>query len=82
MSNDSLPAQGTDLPFSHKSVGSITHEQNTICSNTLICRQLFERSRGELSANEIEGKNPANDNDHYYHSVGYCGAFHGLILAH
>ena len=36
-----LPAQGTDPPFSHLSVDSITHEQNIICSKTLICRQLF-----------------------------------------
>ena len=41
MSNHSLPAQGTDLPLSHKSVVSITHEQNISCSKTLICRQLF-----------------------------------------
>ena len=31
----------TDLPFSHKSVVSKTHEQNSICSLTIICRQLF-----------------------------------------
>ena len=38
-----LKAQESELPFSHKSVVSITHEQNTciICSKTLICRQLF-----------------------------------------
>ena len=41
MSNHSLTARGTGLPFSHKSVVSITHEQNTICSKTLIWRQLF-----------------------------------------
>ena len=41
MSNHSLPARGTDLPFSHESVVSITHEQNIICIKTLICRQLF-----------------------------------------
>ena len=41
MSNHSLPAQGTDPPFSHKSVISITHKQNIISSKTLICRQLF-----------------------------------------
>ena len=33
MSNHSLTAQGNDLPFSRKSVVSITHEQN-ICSKT------------------------------------------------
>ena len=41
MSNHSLRARGTDLPFSHKSVVSIMQEQNVICSKTLICRQLF-----------------------------------------
>ena len=56
MSNHSLSARGTDPPFSHKSVVSNTHEQNIICSKPLICRQLLCRSRGELSANEKEGK--------------------------
>ena len=32
VSNHSLPARETDPPFSHKSVVSITHEQNIICS--------------------------------------------------
>ena len=41
MSNHSLTARGTDLPFSHRSMVSITLEQNIICSKTLICRQLF-----------------------------------------
>ena len=41
MLNHSLTAWGTDLPFSHKSVMSTAHEQNIICSKTLICRQLF-----------------------------------------
>ena len=41
MSNHSLTARGTNLPFSHKSVVSITREENIICSKTLICRQLF-----------------------------------------
>ena len=41
MSNHSLPARGTDPPFSHKSVVSITHEQNIICNKTLVYRQLF-----------------------------------------
>ena len=65
MSNHCLTARGTDLPFSHKSVVSITHEQNIICSKTLICRQLFERERGGLLANEKEGKNISNDNIFY-----------------
>ena len=41
MSNHSLPARGTDAPFSYESAVSITHEQNIICSKTLICRKLF-----------------------------------------
>ena len=41
MSNQSLPALGTDPPFSHKIVVSIMHEQNIICSKRIICRQLF-----------------------------------------
>ena len=41
MPNHSLPAQGTNPPFSHKSVVSTTHEENIICTKTLICRQLF-----------------------------------------
>ena len=41
MSNHSLPVRGTDPPFSHKSVVSVTHEQNIICRKKLICRQLF-----------------------------------------
>ena len=32
MSNHSRPARGTDPPFSHKIVVSITHEQSIICS--------------------------------------------------
>ena len=39
--NHFLKAQESDLLFSHKSVVSITHKQNIICSKTLICRQLF-----------------------------------------
>ena len=41
MSNHSLTARGTDLPFSHKSVMSTAQDQNIICSKTLICRQFF-----------------------------------------
>ena len=41
MSNNSLTARGTNLPFSDKSLVSATHEQNIICSKTLICGQLF-----------------------------------------
>ena len=46
MSNHSLTARGTDLPFSHKSAVSVAHEQNIVGSKTLICR-----SRFGLSAN-------------------------------
>ena len=45
------------LTFSYKSLVSVTHEQNIICSKTLICR-----SRGGISANEKEGRNASNDN--------------------
>ena len=41
ISNHSLPARGTHLPFSRKSVVSITHQQTIICSKILICGQLF-----------------------------------------
>ena len=40
-SNHSLTVQGSNLPFSLKSGLSITYGQKTICSKTLICRQLF-----------------------------------------
>ena len=36
MSNHSVTARGTDLPFSRKSVMSTAHEQNIICSKTLM----------------------------------------------
>ena len=49
-------AQESELPFSHKSAVSITHEQNMICSKTqmdgitheqtIICRQLFADHEG------------------------------------
>ena len=62
MSNQSLTARGTDLPFSHKSVVvSITHEQNIICNKTLICRQLFAghvMGSWPMKSNE----NASNDN--------------------
>ena len=34
-------SSGNRSAFSHKSVISVAHEQNIICSKTLICRQLF-----------------------------------------
>ena len=67
MSNHSLPARGSNPPFSHKSVVSIMHEQNNICTKTLIWA-VVSRSHGELSANEMEGKITLNDdkNNNYY----------------
>ena len=68
MSNHSMTAQESDLPFSHKSVVSVTHEQNIIRSKTrldsiaheqtIICRQeaVICKSRGLLSANEKKEK--------------------------
>ena len=52
MSKQSPTTRGTDLPFSHKSFVLITHEQNFATKHlqTVICR-----SRGVLSANEMEG---------------------------
>ena len=41
MSDHSQPAGGTDLPFPHKSVVTIMHAQNIICSKALIYGQLF-----------------------------------------
>ena len=65
VSNHSLPARGTDPPFSHKSVLSITHEQNIILQLNTYLLAVICRSRGELSADEKEGKNTSNDNNHY-----------------
>ena len=62
MSNHSLPVRGTDPPFSHKSIVSLTHEQNIICSKTLICRQLFTGQVVSSRPMKREGKNLSNDN--------------------
>ena len=61
MSNQSLTALGTNLPFSRKSVVSITYEKNILCSKTRICRQVFVGLCGKLMANETQGKNISND---------------------
>ena len=61
MSNHSLTAQGADLPFSHKSVNSIAHGQNIICSRTLICRQLF--------AGHIVGSRPMKRKDKIHRMI-------------
>ena len=62
MSNHSLPAWGTDPPFSHKSVVSNTHEQNIICSKILICRQLFAGHVVSSQLMKRKEKNTSNDN--------------------
>ena len=61
MSNHPLTAQGSDLPFSHQTVVSITHEQNIICSKTLICRQLF--------AGHVVGFWPMKRKEKIYHMI-------------
>ena len=61
MSNHSLTARGTDLPISHKSVMSTTHEQNIICSKTLICRQLF--------AGQVVGSRPIKRKDKIHRMI-------------
>ena len=65
MSNHSLLAQGTDAPFSHESIVSITHEQNIICKKNTCLKAVICRSHAELSANEKKGKNTWNDNRFY-----------------
>ena len=67
----------SDLPFSRKSdrkkeksTVSFTHEQNIICSQTLLDGIAHEqtiicRSRGGLSANEKKEKFASNDNTNY-----------------
>ena len=69
------------LPFSRKSdrkkeksVVSLTHEQNIICSqiqlNDLAHKQtIIFRSRGRLSADEKEEKFASNDNARYFHVI-------------
>ena len=67
MSNHSLTAQGTDLPFSHKRGISIAHKQNNyyMQQNTYLWAVIC-RSRGGLSANEKEGQSTLNDNNNYW----------------
>ena len=71
--NHSPTAQGRDLPFfTNKSVVSITHEQNTVCSKTnldaithvqpIIYRQLFAGHVVGSCPMKKEGKNASNDN--------------------
>ena len=61
MSNHSLTARGTDLPFSHKSVLSTAYEQNIICSKTLICRQLY--------AGHVMGSRPMKRKDKIHRMI-------------
>ena len=63
MSQQSLTAQGTDLLFSHKSVVSITHEQNITCSKILICRQSFA---GHVLASRSMKRQENVSNDNYF----------------
>ena len=59
-----LAARGTDLPFSPKSVVSITHEQNIVCSETLICKQLIAGHM--VGSREMKRKeNVSNNNCEY-----------------
>ena len=58
--------------ISHKSVVSIRHEQNVICSKTLICSQLFAAHVVSSWANEKEGKNTLNDNNNYSILYQHC----------
>ena len=53
--------QGFEIPEKRENVYmiSIAHEQNVICSKTIICKQLFA---GHV-ANEKEGENTPNDNN-------------------
>ena len=88
----SMIAQGSDLPFSYKSVVSITHEQNKTClvffktinTETQLDSIAHEqtiicRSRGLLSANEKQEKHASNDNPRY-HSFD-CMIFSSFLLA-
>ena len=65
MLNHSLLAHETDLPFSDKSIVSIMHEQNIICSKTLICRQLFAGHVVSSRPMKRKEKNPSNDKRNY-----------------
>ena len=74
MSNNSLPARGTDPPFSHKSVVSITHQRNVICNITLICRQLFAGQVVTFRPTKRKEKNTSNgfsvhSTKHIYDSI-------------
>ena len=65
MSNHSLPARGTDPPFSHKSVVSIAHQRNVVCNITLICRQLFAGQVVTSRPMKRKEKNTSNDKKNF-----------------
>ena len=50
----------------HTSVVSIAHEQNIICSKTLICRQLFAGHVVGFQPMKKKEKNISKDNNNYY----------------
>ena len=64
MSNNSLSDRGIDLPFSHKSLIAITHEQNIICSRHLFVGSYLQITWWALG--QWKGrKNSSNDNTIY-----------------
>ena len=70
MSNHSLTARGTELPFSHKSVMSTAQEQNIISSKTFICRQFF--AGHVMGSRPMKRKdNTSNDNKQLLHEVDH-----------
>ena len=70
MSNHSQPAWGIDPPFSRKSIVSIIiNEQNIICSETLICRQLFAGHMVSCQLMKRTEKYMLNDNNFYYDQI-------------
>ena len=73
MSNHSLPAQGTDPPYSQKSVVSITHEENIVCSKTLICRQLF--------ADQVMSSRPMKKKEKMHRMI-ICGHTQKIKICH
>ena len=84
MSNQSLTAWGTDPPFSRMSVLPIMHEQNIICSKTLICRRLFAGHVMGSRPMKIQGrKNASNDNRSliFTELVANNNCFSAIILA-
>ena len=75
MLNHSLTAQGTNLPFSHKSTVSTMNEQNIICNKMLICRQLF--------AGQVMGFRPVEKERKIYQMIicNYCASTINLAVS-